>query len=57
MVAQSSLAFCLEWLTNEGILAAVVIMNSVTKIVRDLRGLSEQSGTFLNIYLVLCQHD
>jgi len=30
MVPQSSLAFCLEWLTNEGSLAAVVIMNSIT---------------------------
>jgi len=30
MVPQSSQAFCLEWLTNEGTLAAVVIMNSIT---------------------------
>ena len=30
MVSQSSLAFCLEWLTNEVSLAAVVIMNSMT---------------------------
>ena len=29
MVPQCSLAFCLEWLTNEGSLAAVVIMNSM----------------------------
>jgi len=26
---QSSLAFCLEWLTNEGSLAAAVIMTSI----------------------------
>ena len=30
MVPQSSLVFCLEWLTNEDSLAAVVIMNGTT---------------------------
>ena len=30
MVPQSSLVFCLEWLTNEDSLAAVVIMNGMT---------------------------
>jgi len=29
MVPQSSLAFCLEWLTNEDSLAVVVIMNGM----------------------------
>jgi len=30
MVPQSSLAICLEWLTKEGSIAGVVIMNSRT---------------------------